>query len=176
MKVEATAKAVRISSRKARLVIDQVRGMSVVQAESVLKFMNKKAAEIVLRVLQSAAANAQHNHNLAKKDLKISEITANEGFTIKRYRPRAFGRASQIRKRTSHIRVVVEETEEAKQAKAAKAKAKKATKKSPKKSPKKSAAAGKDTKAGTEKQKPAKKKTAAKKPVATKKTKKEIKK
>jgi len=119
MKIEASAKSVRISPRKARLVVNEVRGLSVIQAESILQFMNKKGAEIVLKVVRSAAANAVHNSNLAKKDLIVSEISVNEGFTIKRFMPRAFGRATPIRKRTSHIRVVLAETAEAKQAREA---------------------------------------------------------
>ncbi len=113
MKVEASVKSVRISARKARLVIDEVRGMSALDAERSLSFMNKKAAEIVLKVLRSAMANAEHNNKLKKEDLVIVEIIANEGFTIKRFRPRAFGRAAMIRKRTSHIRIVLDESPEA---------------------------------------------------------------
>lgn len=111
MEIRAKAKFVRISPRKARLVVDQVRGLTVVEAEKVLRFMNKKAAESVLKVVQSAAANAEHNNKLSKENLIVAKITATDGFTMKRWTPRAFGRATTIRKRTSHIEVILDEKE-----------------------------------------------------------------
>ena len=108
--VQATAKFLRISPRKLRLVVDQVRTLPVVKAESILQYMNKKGGRLVLKVLQSAVANAEHNEHLQKEDLVIKSIVVNEGFTIKRYRPRAFGRAAMIRKRTSHVSITLEGT------------------------------------------------------------------
>lgn len=125
MKVHAKVKFVRISPRKARLVVDQVRGLPVAKAESMLAFMNKKAAEPVLKLIKSAVANAEHNYKLEKKNLVVKEIFADEGFTIKRYRPRAFGRAGAIRKRTSHISVVLEAPDPQPEKKAAKPEKKK---------------------------------------------------
>lgn len=109
MKVRAVAKFIRYSPRKTRLVVDVVRGKSVAEAERLLMFMNKKAAEPVLKVIRSAAANAEHNFKLKKDQLVVAEIQANEGFVMKRFRPRAFGRAATLRKRTSHVSVVLEE-------------------------------------------------------------------
>ncbi|MBI2411478.1 MAG: 50S ribosomal protein L22 [Candidatus Kerfeldbacteria bacterium] len=109
MQVRATATSVRISPRKVRLVLDQVRGLSVEQAERALLFMNKKGAEPVLKLVRSAAANAVHNNKAEKKNLIVQSIFADQGFTIKRFRPRAFGRAGMIRKRTSRLTVVLDE-------------------------------------------------------------------
>lgn len=105
MKVKASVKMVRISPRKVRLILDEVRGLSVADAERVLQFMTKKGAEPVLKLIRSAAANAVNNFDMDRDSLKIVTLTANEGPTIKRYMPRAFGRATQIRKRTSHLEV-----------------------------------------------------------------------
>lgn len=105
MIISAHAKHLHISPRKIRLVIDAVRGLPVERAEYVLRFMNKRGAEPVLKVLQSAIANATHNMKLSKKDLVVQRIFANEGATISRYRARAFGRAATIRKRMSHVTV-----------------------------------------------------------------------
>ncbi|MFH1426193.1 MAG: 50S ribosomal protein L22 [Candidatus Kerfeldbacteria bacterium] len=129
MKVQASAKHIRISPRKIRLVVDQVRGLSVAEAERVLQFMNKKGAESVLKLIRSAAANAEHNNKLQKENLYIASITADEGFTIKRYRARAFGRAAMIRKRTSQLTVVLDEKEGTETKKAAAKKAPVAKKK-----------------------------------------------
>lgn len=112
MKVTASAKFIRISPRKARLVVDAVRGLSASEAERVLQVMNKKSAEPVLKLLRSAIANAQQNFQLQKENLFIAEIVVNEGMTIKRFMPRAFGRASGIRKRTSHFSIALEEKKE----------------------------------------------------------------
>ena len=110
---QASAKIVRIAPRKVRLVVDTIRGKSVAEAISTLRFANRGAAEAVEKVLQSAIANAEHNFDLDAADLVVSEAYVNEGPTLKRFRPRAQGAASGINKRTSHITVVVSEKEEA---------------------------------------------------------------
>lgn len=99
----------RISPQKARLVADQVRGMPVDQALQVLKFSNKKAAELIRKVLESAIANAEHNDGADIDELKVSTICVDEGPTLKRMHARAKGRGTRIFKRTSHIRVSVAE-------------------------------------------------------------------
>jgi large subunit ribosomal protein L22 len=101
---KATAKTVRIPARKARLVIDLIRGKSVAEALGILKFTPRSGAFLVEKVLKSAIAN---NFDLDVEDLYVSEAYANEGPTLKRFRPRAKGSASPINKRTSHITVVV---------------------------------------------------------------------
>ncbi|MFH1404484.1 MAG: 50S ribosomal protein L22 [Patescibacteria group bacterium] len=108
MEVKAKARYVRMSPRKVRLVIDVVRGMTVDEALTQLKFIKKDAAMPVYKVIASAAANAQHNFKLNKADLIIKEITADGGPVLHRWRPRAFGRAGAIRKRTTHINVVLD--------------------------------------------------------------------
>ncbi|MBX6763958.1 MAG: 50S ribosomal protein L22 [Rubrobacteraceae bacterium] len=107
--MKAVAKYVRISPRKARLVADQVRGKSYPEALSILQFTNKKAARIIDEVLRSAGANAENNHATDPDELVVREIRVDEGPTLKRYRARALGRATMIRKRTSHITVVLGE-------------------------------------------------------------------
>ncbi|HCC22730.1 TPA: 50S ribosomal protein L22 [Candidatus Falkowbacteria bacterium] len=109
MDVKAKAKFVRIAPRKARLVVDLVRGADVIEAIGQLTFNAKKSSPIVLKLLNSALANAEHNHNLQRNNLYIKEITVNDGPTYKRWMPRAFGRATPLRKRTSHIEVVLSE-------------------------------------------------------------------
>lgn len=99
----------RISPQKVRLIADQVRGLSVDKALDILTFSNKKAAEIVKKVLNSAIANAEHNEGADIDELKISKITVDEGSTYKRIQARAKGRANRIIKRTSHINVEVSE-------------------------------------------------------------------
>jgi len=106
---KATAKTVRVSPRKARLVIDLIRGKQVAEAISILKFTPNKAAGIIEKVLMSAIANAENNFDLDVENLYVSEAFVNEGPTMKRFRPRAKGSASPIMKRTSHITVVVTE-------------------------------------------------------------------
>lgn len=113
MEARATARFVRVSPRKAREVIDLVRGKSVQDAEAILKFTPRAAAEIVGKVVHSAAANAEKNLRIKPETLYVSEAFVNEGPTIKRIRPRAMGRAFRINKRTSHITVVVKQREEA---------------------------------------------------------------
>ena len=103
--MRAVAKYVRIAPRKVRLVADEVRGKSYPEAASILRFTNKRAARIVGDVINSAAANAEHNDDADPNELFVREIRVDEGPTIKRYRARAMGRATMIRKRTSHITV-----------------------------------------------------------------------
>lgn len=107
MQVSATAKRLRISPRKARLVVDLVRGKPVSDALDILNFSTHKAAGLVRKVVESAIANAENNEGADIDELKISEIYVNEGLTMKRIRPRAKGRADRIFKRTSHITVTV---------------------------------------------------------------------
>ena len=111
MRVSATAKYTRHSTRKTRLVTRAIIGMPVAQATALLKFMPQEAARDVAKVLNSAAANAENNHDLAVDDLVVAEATANEGPTLKRFRPRAQGRAFAIHKPMTHITVVVENKE-----------------------------------------------------------------
>jgi ribosomal protein L22 len=103
--VRAQAKYVRSSPRKARLVVDHIRGKSVVDARAILQHTPRAAAEPVLKVLESAVANAEHNHELLPEELRIFQVMVDEGPTLKRFRPRAQGRATKIRKRTSHITI-----------------------------------------------------------------------
>jgi large subunit ribosomal protein L22 len=109
--VRATVKYVPMSPRKVRLVIDQVRGMAVDEALAILKFTPKAAAKPVTKVIESAIANAEENFGLAREDLRISEIFADGGPTHKRWKAGARGRAKPRLKRSSHITVVLEETE-----------------------------------------------------------------
>ena len=106
--MKAVAKYVRIAPRKARLVADEVRGKSYPEAVSLLQFTNKRAAQILGGVLNSAAANAEHNSDADPDELRVKTVKVDEGPTIKRYRPRAMGRATMIRKRTSYITVELE--------------------------------------------------------------------
>ena len=103
--MKAVAKYVRIAPRKARLVADEVRGKSYPEAVSMLRFTNKRAAKIIGDIVHSAAANAEHNMDADPDELFIREVRVDDGPTIKRYRARAMGRATMIRKRTSHISV-----------------------------------------------------------------------
>ena len=105
VEVRAEAKYVRVSPRKARLVVDHIRGKSVDEARAILAHTPRAAAVPVLKVLESAIANAEHNHELLPDELRIHQVMVDEGPTIKRFRPRALGRATQIRKRTSHITI-----------------------------------------------------------------------
>ncbi len=104
----AQARYVRMTPMKCRRVIDLVRGMSAVQALDVLRFDVHAASEPIRKVLASAIANAEHNQSLQRDDLYISQAYVDEGPTLKRFRPRAQGRAYRIRKRTSHITIVVQ--------------------------------------------------------------------
>jgi large subunit ribosomal protein L22 len=103
--VKATARYVRSSARKARLVADIVRGKSVADAQAILAYDTHGAAELVRKVLQSAMANADHNAGLNVQELVLAHVTVDEGPTIRRFRPRAMGRATPIRKRTCHITI-----------------------------------------------------------------------
>jgi large subunit ribosomal protein L22 len=107
MQVSATAKRVRVSPQKARLVVDLVRGKPVSDALDILGFSAQKAAGIVRKVVESAIANAENNNGADIDELKIAEIFVNEGMVMKRIKPRAKGRADRIVKRTSHITVTV---------------------------------------------------------------------
>jgi len=107
VQVSATAKRLRISAQKARLVVDQVRGKPVADALDILNFSTKKGAPLVRKVLESAIANAENNEGADIDELKVSEIFVNEGMTMKRIKPRAKGRADRIFKRSSHITVTV---------------------------------------------------------------------
>ncbi|GEN56926.1 50S ribosomal protein L22 [Halolactibacillus alkaliphilus] len=112
MQAKAVAKTVRIAPRKVRLVIDLIRGKNVGEAIAILKNTQRGASPVVEKVLNSAIANAEHNYDMNVENLYVSEAFVNEGVTLKRFRPRAQGRASAINKRTSHITVVVSEKKE----------------------------------------------------------------
>ena len=105
----AIARYIRISSRKVKIVIDLIRGKSVKEAEAILRYTPKAATEPVLKLLNSAVANAENNLELNRDDLYVAEVYANQGPTLMRYRPRSHGRASRIRKRTSHITIVLDQ-------------------------------------------------------------------
>ncbi len=109
MVVKAHAKTQRIAPRKAGLVLDLIRGKSLEEAIVIVNNTDKKSSKIVYKLLMSCAANAENNHGLDVNTLFVKEAHANEGATLKRIRPRAQGRASQILKRTSHITVVLAE-------------------------------------------------------------------
>ncbi|SDL83255.1 50S ribosomal protein L22 [Halarsenatibacter silvermanii] len=112
METRAVAKHQRISPRKARQVIDLVRGKDVDEAIGILKNTPRKASDMIEDVINSAAANAEHNHEMIRDELYISEAFVDQGPTMKRYKPRAMGQASTIRKRTSHITIVVSDEKE----------------------------------------------------------------
>ena len=112
MKAQAQAKYIRQSPYKVRRVLDLVRGMPVEDARDVLKFTNRRAADTIRKVLDSAVANAEHNYALDADELVVDEAFADEGPTLKRWRPRARGRATRINKRTSHITIIVSDGEE----------------------------------------------------------------
>ncbi len=112
MKAHATARYIRQSPYKVRRVLDLVRGLPVEEARGVLVHTNRRATDPIMKVLDSAVANAEHNFALDIDELLIVEAYANEGPTLKRFRPRARGRATRIRKRTSHITIVVGDGEE----------------------------------------------------------------
>jgi large subunit ribosomal protein L22 len=111
VRVSATARYIRHSTRKTRLVTDVIQGRSVNEAAALLRFMPQGAARDVAKVLKSAAANAENNHNLSVDDLVVVQAVANEGPTLKRGRPRAQGRYFAIHKPMTHITVVVESPE-----------------------------------------------------------------
>ena len=105
--VKSSARFIKISPRKVRLVINQIRGVQVEQALSNLSFINKAATGHIIKLLKSAIANAENNFELDKKDLYIKTITADDGPTLRRFRPRAHGRSARINERTSHIKLVL---------------------------------------------------------------------
>jgi ribosomal protein L22 len=105
--VRAQAKYVRSSARKARLVCDHIRGKSVEEARAILALTPRAIARDWSKLLESAVANAEHNHELVGEDLYVKAVHADEGPTIKRFRPRAMGRATPIRKRTSHLTILL---------------------------------------------------------------------
>ncbi len=111
MRVSATARYLRGSTRKTRLVTRAIKGKPVEEAAALLRFMPQRAAADVARVLKSATANAENNHNLSAQDLIIADAIADEGPTIKRFRPRAQGRAFPIHKPMTHITIVVADRE-----------------------------------------------------------------
>src|SRR3712207_3734176 len=109
--VRASAKYVRTSARKARLVADQVRGLDIEDARALLAFSPRGAARDIQKLIESAAANAENNHDLVADEMRVAEIRVDEGPTLKRFRPRALGRATPIHKRTCHISVALQSTE-----------------------------------------------------------------
>jgi large subunit ribosomal protein L22 len=109
MEVKATAKTLRIPPRKARLVIDLIRGKNADEAAAILRFTPNVAAEAIAKVLKSAVANAVNNNKMDEEKLYVKACYVNEGVTLKRFMPRAKGSASAIHKRTSHITIVVDE-------------------------------------------------------------------
>jgi large subunit ribosomal protein L22 len=111
MRVSATAKYIRRSTRKTRLVTAAIIGKPVEEAAAILRFLPQAAARDVAKVLRSAAANAENNHDLARDELWVADAKADEGPTIKRFRPRAQGRAFPIHKPMTHVTVVVESRE-----------------------------------------------------------------
>lgn len=111
VETKAVARYIRISPRKARLVIDTIRGRDLDEAEQILDFSDRAAARVVSKVLRSAAANAENNNGLSPETLFVSKAFVDEGPTLKRFRPRAMGRATRINKRTCHITVILDERE-----------------------------------------------------------------
>jgi ribosomal protein L22 len=107
VEVRAQAKYVRTSARKARLVCDHIRGKDVAEARAILAFTPRSVAKDWAKLLESAVANAEHNHELVGEELKVAAVYADEGPTLKRFRPRAMGRATRIRKRTSHLTITL---------------------------------------------------------------------
>ena len=109
LEAKATLKYARISARKVKIVADLIRGKNAEEALSIVKFTPKAASEIIEKLLKSAIANAENNHNMNISNLYVAEIYANQGPTLKRIRPAAKGSAVRIRKRTSHITIVLRE-------------------------------------------------------------------
>ncbi len=105
--VKATSRYVRVAPNKARQVVAHIRGRSVMDARRTLQLSPKGVAEHILKTLNSAVANAEHNNDLDEDDLVVSTVMVDEGPTLKRFRPRAMGRAYRVRKRTSHITIAV---------------------------------------------------------------------
>ena len=122
MEIKAKAKYIKVSPRKSRLVIDVIRGLKIKKALEQLKFINKRVAEPIAKLVNSAIANAENNFELEKDNLFIKEIKVDEGPTLKRWKPRARGRATPIRKRTSHISILLGEIKDSGKIKAKKQK------------------------------------------------------
>ncbi|MFZ3590849.1 50S ribosomal protein L22 [Bacillus sp. DJP31] len=112
MQAKAIARTIRIAPRKVRLVVDLIRGKQVGEAISILRLTPRSASPVVEKLLNSAIANAEHNYEMEPNNLVISQVFVDEGPTLKRFRPRAMGRASAINKRTSHITIVLTEKKE----------------------------------------------------------------
>lgn len=168
MEARAQARFVRVTPMKARRVVDLIRGLPAADAQAVLRFAPQDASDPVGKVLDSAIANATNNHNLDPASLVVAEAYVDEGPTMRRFRPRAQGRAFRIRKRTSHITVVLETLDAAPPVKAQKsnsAKKSTAAKAAPKAAPKAQAAPKAEEKAPAKKA--AAKKAPAKKAAAT---------
>jgi len=110
METRAVAKYVRIAPRKVRLIMDQIRGKRVGEALNLLSFAPQKSAFILKKLVNSAVANAEQNSNMDVDSLFIKRVFADEGPALKRFRPRAMGRATRIKKRTSHLTVILEES------------------------------------------------------------------
>ena len=129
MQVSAKLKNLRVSQRKTRLVVDLIRGKEVATAKSQLQFSTKKTSENILCLLNSAIANAKNNFNLDENNLYVASIVVEEGPTLKRWRPRAMGRASAIKKRTCSVNIILHEIKKEEKAdKKTKAEKKKAEK------------------------------------------------
>ncbi|GAB6927418.1 50S ribosomal protein L22 [Paenibacillus sp. JCM 10914] len=109
MEAKAHARSIRIAPRKAQLVVDLIRGKQVGEAIAILRHTPKAASPVLEKLLNSAIANAEHNYSLDVNKLVVTQAYVNQGPTMKRFRPRAMGRASRINKRTSHITLVVAE-------------------------------------------------------------------
>lgn len=112
MQARAVARYVRIAPRKARQVLDEIRGRRVDEAAAILRHTPRAAAAVLLKVLNSAVANAENNHEMNRNALIVSKAFVDQGATMKRIRPRAQGRAALIRKKTSHITIIVGEKED----------------------------------------------------------------
>ena len=110
--VRASARYVRVAPRKVRLIADQVRGLHIDQARALLQFSPRAAADDIRKLIDSAAANAENNHDLDAEEMRVTTITVDEGPTLRRFRPRAMGRATPINKRTSHIAVALTPVED----------------------------------------------------------------
>ena len=109
--VRASARYLRVAPRKARLVADQVRGLSVLEAQELLDFSPRSAALDIRKLIESAASNAENNHDLVADEMEIAEIRVDQGPTLKRWRARARGRATRIEKKTCHVFVALKPTE-----------------------------------------------------------------
>jgi ribosomal protein L22 len=110
--VRASSRYVRVAPRKARLVADQVRGLNIDRARALLQFSPRGVARDIGKLIESAASNAENNHDLIADEMRVTEITVDEGPTLRRFRPRALGRATPINKRTSHIAVALSPEED----------------------------------------------------------------